>query len=624
MEATSITSLLKGFCDHTRWKYAVFWKLNHHFPMVVGKVALARDHCWVSCEDILTPKFETDLITECPDEWLLQIACGIKTIVFVPVLPLGVLQFGSFEEVAEDLEFVTTVKGKLQSIDSMEANITPLSMGTDYQDWSDLMHNLMNSLDESSSVTKTIWKSEVSTSTASNSANGSTRLNPTMLSFIQDDCSVSRQNLLKSLKRENVNEIGSSSFDMSTVPRHISKMETKPNHMEAETWSWSVFEEMSNGLDSLSVKNMTEKQFGGTESGYYDAKNINDFTFPSESELHKALGSVAYSVGEAYRTSCLITNKKESDHFKGFEFPEDLDPEYLLDAVVGNLCSAADDTSSISNSIRSFTTLPTEISGSIPNNYSEESYTLIVDNSDVKNDLVPTVSFKRKYEFSNHFTSSFDGNGSLLIDEVPQEKEDGHMLPISGPKLSSTNKKRTRVANNQKARPRDRQLIMDRMKELRELVPDGGRCSIDNLLERTIKHMLYLRKITSQAEKLKRFANRTVGESKRQKMNGSHPGRSCAFDFESELAWPIVIEDLECTGHMLIEMICNEHGLFLEIAQVIRKLDVTILKGILENRSSDSWACFIVEVPRGFHRMDVLCPLLHLLQLRRNPISYKS
>jgi len=37
-------------------------------------------------------------------------------------------------------------------------------------------------------------------------------------------------------------------------------------------------------------------------------------------------------------------------------------------------------------------------------------------------------------------------------------------------------------------------------------------------------------------------------------MNGGHPGRSCAFDFESELAWPIVIEDLECTGHMLIEV----------------------------------------------------------------------
>ncbi|TKY65981.1 dimerization protein [Spatholobus suberectus] len=706
MEATSITQLLKGFCDHTQWKYAVFWKLGHHFPMtltwengyqkrneveesmwgdinfkspdelysstgestdysgdysarqlmiemsqrqyslgegVVGKIALARNHCWLSCEDILTSKCDTDLIPECPDEWLLQFACGIKTIVLVPVLPLGVLQFGSFEAVAEDLEFVTNIKEKFHSFHCLEANTTPLNLVTDYQDYSfsDLMHNLMDSLDESSSVTKSILKSEFSTSTAALNANGSTRLNPTVLSFIQDDCCLSRENLLKSLKRANENEIGSSSIEMSTVPRHIGKVETKPNHMEEEIWSWShlvnnvgVFGEMSNGLDSFSFKNTTQKQLGGTEIGLDNVKNVNDFMFPSESELHKALGSVAYgetgksmskfiSVEEIYSSSTLVTNKKEHDHIKGLEFPKDVDLEYLLDAV-GNLCGATDDTFSISKNVTSLTTMPTEFTGSIqPKNNSEES-TLIVDNSDVKNDIMPAVMVKGKDEFSNHFTSSFDGNASLLIDEVIPEKANSHMQPISGPKLSSTSKTKTRVGNNQKSRPRDRQLIMDRMKELRELVPDGGRCSIDNLLERTIKHMLYLRKITSQAEKLKRFANRAVPECKRQKINGSQPGRSCAFDFESELAWPIVIEDLECSGHMLIEMICNEHGLFLEIAQVIRKLDITILKGILENRSSNSWACFIVEVPRGFHRMDVLCPLLHLLQLRRNPISYKS
>ncbi|KHN04065.1 transcription factor EMB1444-like [Glycine soja] len=698
MDATSIMHLLKGFCDHTQWKYAGFWKLDQHFPMtltwengyqkrdevkesmwgdlsfkspdelysssgensdysarllliemshrkyslgegVVGKIALARDHCWVSYEDILTSKFDTDLITECPDEWLLQFACGIKTIVLVPVLPQGVLQFGSFEAVAEDKEFVTNIKEKFYSTHYLEADITPLNLGTDCQDvsFSDLMHNLMGSLDESSSsVTKSILKSEVSTSPAALNSNGS-RLNPTMLSFIQDDCFFSRENLLESLKRENENEIGSSSTEM---PRHIGKVETKPNHME-EIWSWShllnnvgVFREMSNGLDSSSVINTTQKQLGGIETGH-DAKNVNDFAFPSESEFRKALGSVSYgetgkfmskciSVEETYSNSTLVINKKEHDHIKGLEFPKDVDLEYLLDAVVGNFCGAAADTSSISNSVRSLTTMPTEFTSSIqPENYSEES-TLIVDSSDVKNDLMPAIMVKGKDEFSNHFTSSFDGNASLLIDKAQQEKANSHMQPIGGPKLSSSSKKRTRVGNNQKSRPRDRQLIMDRMKELRELVPEGGRCSIDNLLERTIKHMLYLRKITSQAEKLKRIANRAVPECKRQKVNASHPGRSCAFDFESEVSWPIVIEDLECSGHMLIEMICNEHGLFLEIAQVIRKLDVIILKGILENCSSNSWACFIVEVPRGFHRMDVLCPLLHLLQLRRNPVSCKS
>jgi len=43
---------------------------------------------------------------------------------------------------------------------------------------------------------------------------------------------------------------------------------------------------------------------------------------------------------------------------------------------------------------------------------------------------------------------------------------------------------------------------------------------------------------------------------------------------------------------------------------VIRKLDVTILKGILESRSSDSWACFIVEVPKH----DLLCSICIFLK----------
>lgn len=333
------------------------------------------------------------------------------------------------------------------------------------------MHNLMDSLDESSSVTKSILKSEVSTSTAALNANGSTRLNPTVLSFIQDDSCLSRENLLKSLKRAHKNEIGSS----STVSKHVGQMETKPNHMEEEIWSWShlfnnvgEFGEMPNGLDCFSVKNVTQKLLGGAETGIGDV--VNDFTFPSESELHKALGSVAYgetgksmskyiSDEDTYSTSTVITNNKAHDL------------EYLLDAVVGSFYGAADGTSSISNSVRSLTTMPTEFTCSIqPKNNSEES-TLIVDNSDVINDLMPAVMVKGIDEFSNHFTSSsFDGNASLLIDGAQHEK-------ASGPKLSSTSKKRKGVGNNQKSRPRDRQLIMDRMKELRELVPDGGRVS---------------------------------------------------------------------------------------------------------------------------------------------------
>ncbi|CAL0304478.1 unnamed protein product [Lupinus luteus] len=673
MEDTSITQFLKSFCDDTQWNYVVFWKLNHHFPMtltwengyygyqktnevveslggvlnfksqdwvnssrgdsadgsedyssrllmtqmshlkyslgegVVGKIALSGDHCWIFCEDLLTNNFDTNLISECPDEWLLQFASGIKTIVLVPVLPHGVLQFGSFEVIVEDPRFIADVKDKFQSVYYQQANAEPLNLGMNIPDWSfsAITDAIMDSLDESSSITNSMLKGEVSGCTTLN-VNGST-----MPPFIQDECFVSPEN------------------------------ETKTNHLEEDMWAFyqwgnnvGLIGETSNGSGSYSGKSMTQHQFGGTEADHDDVENVNEFfTFPSESELHKALGpSVAYRqpakslskhirAEDTYSSSTLISNKEQHDHINGFDYPKEVDPEYLLDAVFSNLCSASDDTSSISNSVRSPVTMPMKVTSSLQPNINSEESVLIVKNSDVESNLISAGTVKARDGFTNHFTSpSFDGNSSILHDEARAEKVYSHMhQPISGPKVFSKSKKRAKVGNSQRSRPRDRQMIMDRMKELRELVPDGGRCSIDNLLERTINHMVYLRKVTSQAEKLKRFAHREVPKCSKQKIKGSHPGRICAIDFESELPWPIVIEDVDSSGHMLIEMICNEHGLFLEIAQVIREMDLTILKGVLEEHSSTAWARFIVEVPRGFHRMDVLCPLLHLLQLRRNP-----
>lgn len=43
-------------------------------------------------------------------------------------------------------------------------------------------------------------------------------------------------------------------------------------------------------------------------------------------------------------------------------------------------------------------------------------------------------------------------------------------------------------------------------------------------------------------------------------------------------------------------MLCEEHGLFLEIADIIRNFGLTILKGVMEIRDSKIWARFFVEV----------------------------
>lgn len=43
-------------------------------------------------------------------------------------------------------------------------------------------------------------------------------------------------------------------------------------------------------------------------------------------------------------------------------------------------------------------------------------------------------------------------------------------------------------------------------------------------------------------------------------------------------------------------MLCEERGFFLEIADLIRGLGLTILKGVMEARNDKIWARFAVEV----------------------------
>jgi hypothetical protein len=43
-------------------------------------------------------------------------------------------------------------------------------------------------------------------------------------------------------------------------------------------------------------------------------------------------------------------------------------------------------------------------------------------------------------------------------------------------------------------------------------------------------------------------------------------------------------------------MLCEERGFFLEIAEIIRGLGLTILKGVMEARNDKIWARFAVEV----------------------------
>ncbi|KAJ6408805.1 hypothetical protein OIU84_008493 [Salix udensis] len=53
---------------------------------------------------------------------------------------------------------------------------------------------------------------------------------------------------------------------------------------------------------------------------------------------------------------------------------------------------------------------------------------------------------------------------------------------------------------------------------------------------------------------------------------------------------PITFEDLNPPSQMLVEILCEEQGFFLEIANSIRGLGLTILKGVMEARNDNMWA----------------------------------
>ncbi|RDX88634.1 Transcription factor bHLH157, partial [Mucuna pruriens] len=185
-------------------------------------------------------------------------------------------------------------------------------------------------------------------------------------------------------------------------------------------------------------------------------------------------------------------------------------------------------------------------------------------------------------------------------------------------------RKRARPGESTRPRPKDRQQIQDRIGELRGIIPNGGKCSIDSLLDRTIRYMVFLQSITNYADKLqepnepklikqtngKVLKDGNVGDSKK-----GGGGVTCAFEVEGQtMVCPIIVEDMGPPGQMLIEMLFEDQGSFLEIVDIVGGFGLNILKGKMEIMENKIWASFIVEANRHVTRIDVFWFLIDLLQ----------
>lgn len=627
---------------------------------VVGEVANSGTHFWVSYDDVSTTKVNSKLVPKCPDEWLLQLASGIKTILLVPVLPHGVVQLGSLQVIAEDVAVVAGIKDRFIHNAWRNTVLSILNRDIQTKSSSTLTSGLMDSLDEPSASTISQLKSEDSDAVDSVKPNKVlvSTFDPILpVETLQDALRGSVKDLSGTFRSESENKIAVPSLGLSEASKsqghslfagQWEMMESKffglscleeelQAYSQCDKYNLELLGEFSGGAMSCYPASM-EQPFQHEICNNIDHSSAIFLNFPKDCELHKALGPAFQRhtsdyLGDSYHLVDNICNSSSLIHKR--DFTDGIEPTSsvkgsdadLLEAVVTSVRRGTYGSPDLYNGVNSsLISLEKFVTLSPPQSHSEDSASAGVD-SIPQSKVISTSLSGNKNEFSPT-SSSFKNAMGTFIDTELFGKEHNSLQPRKGMKLSNANKRRTKPGDNQKPRPRDRQLIQDRIKELRELVPNGVKCSIDCLLGRTIEHMLYLRSVTDQAEKLNQWVHREVAARKdlrsSETNDGKQNGTTWAFEVGNELlACPIVVEDLSYPGHMLIEMLCNEQSLFLEIAQVIRSLELTILKGVMENRCNNTWAHFIVETSKGFHRTEIFWPLMHLLQRKRKPISSK-
>ncbi|KAL6642298.1 hypothetical protein ACP70R_020479 [Stipagrostis hirtigluma subsp. patula] len=300
------------------------------------------------------------------------------------------------------------------------------------------------------------------------------------------------------------------------------------------------------------------------------------------------------------------------------------DTDQLLDAVISNVNPGGKQISGDSTSCKtSLTDMPSS-------SYCRSKETKQCESSDapplsIKNELTVSNFVKQQPFLEKAEDGCLSQNNGVHKSQIRLWIESGQNMKCESVSASNSkgvdtsskaSRKRSRPGENPKPRPKDRQLIQDRIKELRELVPNGAKCSIDALLEKTIKHMLFLQSVTKHADNLKDSnESKILGGENGPLKDCYEGGATWAFDVGSQsMTCPIIVEDLDRPRQMLVEMLCEDRGIFLEIADFIKGLGLTILRGVMEARKNKIWARFTVEANRDVTRMEIFLSLMRLLE----------
>ncbi|GFQ03802.1 transcription factor lhw [Phtheirospermum japonicum] len=597
---------LKTLCGVNQWSYAVFWKIGCQNPKLL---------IWEDCF------YETASCSGLSGSWVSAGTCKLqstdKTVAVIPVLPHGVVQFGSFSTIMENIGFIndaTSLLLQLGYLSELPKEFTP----------NPIVNAPNCSFDTSNYVESSMVDSQASFSFASEIQNELRAPNsqigpqhyPKITPPAKLDFSSSNQ-LINDVAKAEV--ITSNLYSIN--PGHIST----PNGPSAAPRPGSIYYPGSN--TALGSKS--------------EIKQDNTLHFVEDDEKRKSGDDLFDVLGADFKnklfSNCWNNNKRPGDesglharsNISESEIFSSANSDNLLEAIVSTISSSAkrsliDDNVSCSTDISS---------SSGPNSSIPLRRFGISDH--MKGELFGVPKFIAKAGPSKDESGSYSQGSSIYGSQISSWIGKNQKVKQSSNSVSTgyskkldetgkTNRKRLKPGENPRPRPKDRQMIQDRVKELREIVPNGAKCSIDALLERTIKHMLFLQSVTKHADKLKQ-----TGESKFISKDGGlllkdnfEGGATWAYEVGSQsMVCPIIVEDLNQPRQMLVEMLCEERGLFLEIADIIRGLGLTILKGVMETRNDKIWARFAVEANRDVTRMEIFISLVRLLEQSAKNIS---
>ncbi|XP_061340640.1 transcription factor EMB1444-like isoform X2 [Gastrolobium bilobum] len=741
---TNLHQVLRSLCFNTHWNYAIFWKLKRRARMIltwedayydnlhdydssgnkycqktleqigssqfsydaiglavakmsyhvysigegiVGQVAVTGKHRWICADDQVTG---SGLSFEFADGWQSQFSAGIRTIVVVAVVPLGVVQLGSLNKVVEDMGVVTHIRNLFLSTQDYSIGHVSSQRQTSLKNSSSLPDVLKGKfcsdiMPACLHDTEKIMKSETMDVSMPLQCSGKNysphsayeKMAGNMAKhdgpeFCDDESSILLQSIsnmmnmehkefeeMRPLNRRKCEGGSSGSKDMRLeLKKSISSFlhnSVRDNasfndltclsekvRLDSVCFPSVFFDALVCESDELhyvdinhkgvlnfarpsdanSQKHIKKSKFK-TEPSDKDASY--KLKFPAGCELHDALGP-AFLKGSKYFDWVAQVNQDAKtvdiqDEISTSQLTSESRPEHLLEAMMANTCHSINDI----NSELSFCASMQSALASGKNAEASIHNVHIVDSEGCSVDQPSLVREDKHYCLSSSSgicgVMSPKGVSSTCPSSYSEQFE-------RSSEPAKNRKKRARPGESCRPRPRDRQLIQDRVKELRELVPNGAKCSIDSLLERAIKHMLFLQSITKHADKLTKFADTKSKlhhiETDILGSSSYEQGSSWAMEVGGHLkVHSILVENLSKNGQMLVEMLCEECSHILEIAEAITSLGLKILKGATKAHGEKIWICFVVEGQnnRNVHRLDILLPLVQILQSKTTMCS---